>query len=477
MTFQVLGVELSIGRKAAGPLRPIESRASRGLWAPIIREPYTGAWQRNDEISADAATTNPYVFTCISLIAADIAKLDLRLMALDADGIWYETTNPAYSPVLRRPNRYQTILKFVEQWMTSKLVQGNAYVLKERDLRGVVRALYVLNPACVTPLVAPDGAVYYELKRDELAGILGTDAVTVPASEILHDQYYCPGHPLIGVSPLAACGAAALQGKIIQEQSGKFFSMGSKPGGILIAPGAISQEQAGRIRDYWATEFSGNNVGKVAVLSDGMKYEPMTVNAADAQLIEQLGWTGETICGCYKVPKGMAGIGPAASGDVEATWQQYYAQCLQSQIKSIQLTLDDGLGLAGSGYGVQFDVDDLIRMNTATKTKAAADSIGAGALSPNEARKKYYGLGPVKGGDTPYLQQQNYSLAALDERDKTNPLVAPEPAPAAPPPEPEPDDELAPEPDAELPDVKRAPYAAVMLALLKKDWYGIADGR
>ena len=54
-------------------------------------------------------------------------------------------------------------------------------------------------------------------------------------------------------------------------------------------------------------------------------------------------------------------------------------------------------------------------MVTATKTKAAAEAIGAGALSPNEARFKYFGLGKVEGGDTPYMQQQNFSLAALAE--------------------------------------------------------------
>ena len=58
-------------------------------------------------------------------------------------------TNPAYSPVLRKPNRYQTTVKFVEQWITSKLTAGNTYVLKQRDERGVVAALYVLDPAKV----------------------------------------------------------------------------------------------------------------------------------------------------------------------------------------------------------------------------------------------------------------------------------------------------------------------------------------
>ena len=67
-------------------------------------------------------------------------------------------------------------------------------------------------------------------------------------------------------------------------------------------------------------------------------------------------------------------------------------------------------------------------MVTATKTKAASEAIGAGALSPDEARKKWFQPRHGKGGNTPYMQQQNYSLAALAERDADAPFSKPTPA-------------------------------------------------
>ena len=63
-------------------------------------------------------------------------------------------------------------------------------------------------------------------------------------------------------------------------------------------------------------------------------------------------------------------------------------------------------------------------MDTATKTKAANDAIGSGAMSPNEAREKLLGLEPVAGGDTPYLQQQYQSLEAAAKRDNAPPAHA-----------------------------------------------------
>jgi len=434
--MRIFGIDITRAKSAA-TLRPPVSPA-RDTWHPTIREPYTGAWQENQEIPASTALSYFAVYACVTLIATDIGKLRLRLVAQDDNGIWTETTNPAYSPVLRKPNRYQTIHKFVEQWITSKLKAGNAYVLKQRDDRSVVSALYVLDPSRVTPLLAPDGAVYYGLTRDELTGVFDGDSpgsVVVPAREIMHDPMVTLFHPLIGVPPLYACGLAASAGLTMQQSSELFFRNGSNPGGVLTAPGAIRQETLDRLKADWKTKFSGANVGNVAILGDGLKYEPMAVNANDAQLIDQLKYTAQMICACHHVPPALLDLGGDAANvnDLEALLQKYHSQCIQSLLTNFETSLDEGLELK-TPYGTEFDIDDLIWMVTATRTKAAADSIGSGALSPNEARRKYYGVGPTVGGDSPMVQQQYYSLAALAERDADKPFVkAPPGAPALPP--------------------------------------------
>lgn len=421
-------------------MRPIAARSSYGP-PYIIREPYTGAWQKNDELVVGDVLAYAPVFACATLIASDIGKLHLALVQEDDDGIWTETENAAWSPVLRRPNRYQNVIKFVEQWVTSKLIHGNTYVLKSRDGRGIVNALYVLDPTRVRPLIAADGSVFYEVRRDDLLGQLdapafdrGKDRLAIPAREIIHDLMVALYHPLCGVSPIYACGMAALQGLKIQSNSSAFFAQGSHPGGILTAPGAIDDATAERLKTYWETNFSGPNVGRVAVVGDGLKYESMTVNAVDADLVNQLKWGAEVICSCFHVPPYMIGVGPYPPyNNVEPAVQAYYSQCIQSLIANFELCLDEGLELPDP-FGTEFDIDDLIWMDTATKTKAANDGIGGGALSPDEARLKYFGLPPVPGGDSPYLQQQYFSLKALAQRDKENPLAPkPEPAPAPPP--------------------------------------------
>lgn len=437
--MQIFG--LSITRQKALPLAPI---SSRGSWWPMIRESFSGAWQRNVEISVDSVVTNPIVFSCVTLIAADISKLWLKLVERDDHGIWTETDSPAFSPVLRKPNRYSTRIKFFEYWMLSKLLRGNTYVLKARDARGVVTALYVLDPSQVQVLVAPDGSVFYQVGHDALSGLDERSDLTIPAREIIHDLMVPLYHPLVGVSPIFACGAAALQGLRIQNQSSKLFANGSQPGGILTAPGMISADTAKRLEDHWQANYAGEqNVGKVVALGDGLKYEPMTMTAVDAQLIDQLRWSDERICACFHVPGYMVGIGPAPPyTDIQSINLQYYTQALQAPIENLEILLDEGLDLKGERWlGAEFDIDALARMDTKTQVENATKGILGGLVTPNEARADF-DLKPVEGGNTVYMQQQQFSLAALDARDRAAPAPTMPERRAAPAPEDRaPDDE------------------------------------
>lgn len=421
--------------KALPTLRPL-SPSANGWWPwGVIRESTTGAWQRNEEVRADTALSYYAVFSCLRLITTDVGKLNLRLVEQDSDGVWTETESSAFSPVLRRPNRFQTINKFVEQWILSKLMYGNTYVRLERDQRQVVRAMYVLEPARVTPLVALDGAIFYEVKRDDLSG-LPTETVVLPASEIIHDTYIAPFHPLIGLTPIFACGLAATQGLSIQNNSKNFFTRGSNPSGMLSAPGAISDATAARLKaKFDEGAYSGENAGGVIVAGDGLTFEQFTMKAVDAQLIEQLKMTAEQVCSAYGVPPYLVDIGPPPPyANFEPLLLKYHSQCIQSLTTNFEKALDKGLGLTekveGRQLGTEFDIDDLIWMDTVTRVNSAKTAIEGGGMSPDEARFKYHGLAPTPGGKSVLAQQQNYSLAALAQRDANDPFAKPESPPA-----------------------------------------------
>ena len=459
--MRLFGFEISRARaKALSGLSPV--MPGSGGWLNIVREPFMGAWQRNVEIKINSVLTHTTVFACRSLISSDIAKCRMRLVQKDAEGIWHETDNAAFSPVLRKPNRFQTRIQFFESWVDSKLIHGNAYILKERDARNVVIRMYVLDPMRITVLVAPDGSVWYEVRTDHLSGV-SREKITFPASEIIHDRWNTIFHPLVGISPIQACGIAAMQGLRILETSTHFFEGGANPSGLLVAPTGVKPEDAAQLKVEWNAAYGpgGHSQGKVAVLQNDMKYIPMTMTAQDAQLIEQLKMTSETIASAFHVPAYMVGVGPALlNNNVEALNQQYYGQCLQKLMEDIEEVLDHGLGMGpqfGNAYGTEFDITDLLRMDTKTKTEAARQAIQSG-MSPNEIRNRYFDLGSVPGGETPYLQEQQWPIRHLAER----PL--PTRQPTAPAPMENADDGASPDDTADATtDTARAFYAEEIL--------------
>lgn len=440
-------------RKAAQALFPVSRFYQQFLG--FISEPFAGAWQRNLGSMNTPQNVLGFsaVYACVSLIAGDISKLRIKLMQDDNDnGISTEVRgfDSPFLPVLKKPNDYQTRIQFMMSWIVSKLLYGNFYALKGREpSRRLVTDLYPLDPCTVTPLVAENGAVYYRLYRDYLAEV-GDDNVIVPASEIIHDRMITPWHPLLGVSPIFACGMAAIQGLSIESNSTKFFENMSRPSGILTAPGKIANETAERLKNSWEANYQGGNLGKLAVLGDGLEYQPMTIPPADAQLIEQLRMSVEQIARCFHVPGYKIGL-PASMtlGNSAQYDSDYYTQCLQALIEACELLFDEGLELPAK-YHTEFDIDGLLRMDPQAQAETNKIRISAGELSPNEARAGR-GLAPVKGGESPYLQQQNYSLEALAKRDASEDPFAKTPALPAPASEPAPAKAIAAEVVAALP--------------------------
>ncbi|ENZ9653352.1 phage portal protein, partial [Escherichia coli] len=185
---------------------------------------------------------------------------------------------------------------------------------------------------------------------------------------------------------------------------------------VIEIPGSITEENAKKLKSNWDSGYTGENAGKTAILSNGAKYNPTTFSPVDAQTVEQLKMTAEIVCSVFRVPAYKIGVGqPPSSDNVEALEQQYYSQCLQTLIESIELLLDEALE-TGENESTEFDVTTLLRMDSERRMKTLGDAVKNTLLTPNEARKRE-NLPPLAGGDALYLQQQNYSLEALSRRD------------------------------------------------------------
>lgn len=410
--MQLFGLTIARTKTLLSALRPMST------YNGFVTEPFAGAWQRG--IVADSTQdllAFSAVFACIRLISGDISKLRIKLVEQDR-GIWRElSANSPFLPVLRKPNHYQTRNQFIESWVISKLVHGNTYILKERDARGVVVAMYVLDPRRCWPLVTDEGDVYYSLSRDPLSR--SYDVGAVPASEIIHDRMCCFFHPLVGIPPIYACAASTTQGIRIQNNSAKFFENMSRPSGHLTAPGRIDDATVARLQKSFEEKFGGGNLGRLLVTGDGLSYQPMTIPADQAQLVEQLDWTAGDVARAFQVPPHKLGLEQPTLNNIGALNMDYYSQTLQVQLEAIETLLDEGLGLtnvSGKTLGTEFDLEGLLRMDPLSRADRNERAIRAGYLKPDEARASE-DLPPVTGGNQCFLQMQNYSLEAIAKRD------------------------------------------------------------
>lgn len=396
---------------------------SRGWWQ-VISEPFTGAWQRNKEERLDNLLQYPTLYACVNRISTDIGKIPFSLKAKSSDGIWRAIENKKLSDLLKRPNHYQTAQQFREYWSLSKLSNGATYVLKERGVGNAVVGLYILDPCRVMPLVSESGEVFYQLYTDNLNLLPdGESQLVVPATEIIHDRCICPFHPLIGLPPIAAAHWPALKNMRILKSSSEFFANNAQPSGILSAPGAISDDTAKRLSEKWNDGYGGKNSGKVAVVGDGLKFESMASKSVDSQMVEQLRYSDEQICQPFGIPPFKVGLGTIPSGlGVDAINQLYYDDALQTHIQAMECLITEGIQAAP--LKVDMDESVLMRMDAGKKADYHVSLVGGSIESINDARLEF-NLPPLEGGDTVYMQQQDFPLDQV----RQNVLPSNQPAP------------------------------------------------
>lgn len=462
---------------SSGSLTPALSAQGgmMGLGGYSPQEPFVQAWQKNmdgknhrDPLMLAFSA----VYACVEIISQDIAKMPIQLMNIDqVDGVSQSVAmRNAYHRLLRNPNDYQTALQFVQFMVACILMRGNAYILQVFDQRGVPNQMHLLHPDRVKVLVHPmSKEVFYEYSphANDMAPMseVFTERETtfvIPSRYIIHHRINCLWHPLVGVSPLYAGAVSAATGGRIMMNSERFFGNMSRPSGVLTSDGEIGDVTAERLKREFEANYSGGNIGKTAVLGDGLKWQSMVLTSVDAQLIEQLKWTIEDVARVFRVPMYLLNDTTRMTyKNSEQAAQSYFQGCLQFHVEAIEAEFAKAFNVVEGVQEVRFDVSVLFRMDMEERFNAYGKGITSGVISPNEARAME-GKGPIKGGEEPRMQMQYVPLSQIEELNAQNaakPVGAPAPAPA---PAPEPDDEPTPASDDED-DEERAAEAAERL--------------
>jgi HK97 family phage portal protein len=372
-----------------------------------------GSWQmnRNDRMMGQELVAFSAVYACINTISTDIAKLPVQVFSKDlTTGALTPRRADYYVQLMGAPNQFQTLPDFLFSFVQSYLFQGNTYCYCRRNARGEVSEMHVLNPYRVQPLIASDGSIYYRCGEDFLAG-LGVSEV-VPERDMIHHRLpLLPGYPLVGVTPIFAAAASSAVGLKILQNSQTFFANSSRPSGMLVTDRPVQEAQATRIKQEWDEAYRGDQFGKIAVLSNGFKWEPLTITAQDAQLIEQLRWSVEDVARVFRVPPFMLGdMTKVSYRNTEQLSRAYLNGCLSSHVAAIEQRFARAFEF-GPQFVFQFDLSALLRTEIDVRFGAYEKALNSGWQSINDVRAQE-GLTPVKGGEVPRVQMQYVPIDA-----------------------------------------------------------------
>lgn len=385
-------------------------------WADLTDNWYKPNWWQLGQDKPDATTAlrSSAVYTCVSILAQEIARLNVfHYTNPDLKG-QIEMYKSSYARLLRKPNKYQTRSDFFLSLMYSLLMNGNFYAMATRDTRGQIINFTPLNPSAVQPYVTPEGEIYYSLFNVEITPESDFDVSKfIPQRSMLHIRLFTPTHPLIGVTPLIACMTSVAHGLSIQSEATRFFDNGSKPAGILRTPKPLTEVQATRLRDAWASGTSGINTGKVPVLDNDLQFQQMSLSATDAQLIEQYAMTKKDIAMVYRIPMYMIGEGDSQFKTAEASQRDFVTRALGFYIEHIEASLEDFFEFDGRTKSIEFDVEGgIMRPEYNARIEGLAKEVQGGISTPNEARSSE-GKIAKEGGDDLFMQRQMVPLNLL----------------------------------------------------------------
>lgn len=383
-------------------------------WGNPFPVPFGDGFQSGLTLSKATTKNIPTVYACVMAVSKAISLCYPQHMVPDDDEETLEksTTSPA-SRVLRKPNSYQTWPQFILNVIATMLFDGESFVLIVRDERYAVKALHQMNNANCTPYVEPTtGEVFYSVGDNPMLPQM--TSYMVPARDMIHFRQYCPRHPLVGESAIAAAALAAGVNVALSANQAAFYNNMSRPSGILSTDAVLTKDQLAQLRAAFDEQSKDMAAGKIPVLGGGMKFSAMGISSQDAQLVEAQRMSIEEIARVFGVP--LPVIGDLSHGNLsntEATINFWLATGLGSTIENVERSFDAAFNLPATEY-IELDVTALLRMDFTARVEGYTKAIQGGLIAPNEAREKE-GLPDVEGGDDVFLQQQMVSVSLLEQ--------------------------------------------------------------
>nr|DAG83410.1 MAG TPA: portal protein [Caudoviricetes sp.] len=377
-------------------------------------EEWFGTSSSGKVVTADKAIQLSAVWACVRLLSESISTLPLKIYVRQPDGSRKAATDhPAYSILCRRPNSEMTPSRFMLMVVASICLRGNAFIEKKFIANRLVSLVPLLPQNMVVKRLVT-GALEYKYTEN------GNERV-IPVKNIMHIRGFGLDG-VCGMMPMKTGRDVIGSAMAVEESAAKIFEQGLQSSGFLTAEQALNDDQRERLREYMAKFTGSKNAGKIMVLEGGLKYQGVTMNPEDAQMLESRAFSIEEICRWFRVPPFMVGHTTKQSSwasSLEGMNLQFLTHTLRPLLVNIEQEIGRCLLDSDDEVFAEFSVEGLLRADSAGRAAYYTSALQNGWMSRNDVRR-LENMPPIEGGDI-YTVQLN--LTQLKNLESSNPAV------------------------------------------------------
>lgn len=331
---------------------------------------WAGFAQANND---QAALTFSAVYAAVTLIADAIAAMPVHVYRKRRDGSSEPVSSGTYDYLLKQPNPEVPSFTFWQTVMGHKVLTGNAYLWVEKFDNGLPRYLWPIEPHRVMVGREPTG------RRRKIYRV-GNEPPMIDyaeGGEIVH-LMNLPWDGSIGMSPIQKAAQALQLAGTARQYSTQLLDEGARPSGLLTTEAKLGAALSKELGETWDRLHSGDRRGRTAVLSEGTKWQQVSISPVDAQLMEILKWGVTDVARWFRVP-------PHLIGDVErsTSWgtgiaesnQIFFQLTLSPHLIPIEQTITNAL-LGGGATYMRFNAGGLLRGSVKEQYEAHRIALG-----------------------------------------------------------------------------------------------------
>lgn len=385
--------------------------------APFWRGFFGAATNSGEVVNYDRALQLDAVWACIKLIANAVKTLPCNVY--DETGTKVASDSPLYDLLHDMPNLDDTATDFWGMCAVCLCLDGNFFAEKKMSGARLV-GLIPLHPLAVDVKRDDRNNRYYEVTERYTENGKKGGKRRINEDRMLHVRGdVLPGCDR-GLSPIEFARhtiGGALAGERV---SGQMMKDGLLPQVIVSFDQVLDAKQRTDLHAVLNDFTKSGTGGGIMPLEAGAKPHTLNVNPKDAQMLESRQYSVEQICRIFGVPPVM--IGHAANGTttwgsgIEQLILQFTKTCLTPMLRQIESAIFRDLLDAKTRKTtvVKFNMEGLLRGDSAARATFLSTMVGAGIYKPNEARA-YENKAPDEGGDQLIVNGTMTPLAALGQ--------------------------------------------------------------